>query len=397
MRFVHISAFYYDGWGYQDNLLPEYQHDNGNDVFIISGNARLYNIKDKDAIETIVAKGNAYEINGVKIRKIKYLLNTSNASFLCGGLYKTLCEVQPDAIMHHGLITSTLIVASFYKRKHPKVKLYVDNHADWINCSHNKYWNKLYTKGYQRLVVKMTMKYVDMYFGVTPLRCEYLHKVHGIPENKISLLPIGCDTKRAQAIKYDRIEERKKIGIPEDAFVVVTGGKMDKSKGTLELIEVCKELRKEVPCLYLLMFGKADDDVLCEAQQHPFIITKGWCDRQETLTLLSISDVACWPKLHTTLIEDSIACGTPLIVKSSGNVRHFDKEGVGVFLQTGEKEELEAAVKTMITSKKEFDDHAAIAKKTFSYVSIADALSKGDYNRFKFYLDKSEVKRVSFP
>lgn len=382
MRFVHISAFYYDGWGYQDNLLPEYQCDNGDDVFVISGNARLNNIKDKDAIEAIVAKGNAYELDGVKIRKIKYLLNTSNASFLCSGLYKTLCEIQPDAIMHHGLITSTMVVALWYKRKHPEVKLYVDNHADWINRSPNKYWNIFYTNGFQKLIIRLSRKFVNQYYGVTPLRCDYLHQVYGIPTDKISLLPIGCDTKMAQLIQVDKRQERKKMSIPEDAFVVVTGGKMDKSKGTLELIEACAELRKEIPNLHLLMFGKADDDVLNAAYQQPFIKRKDWCDRSETFTILKIADVACWPKLHTTLIEDSIACGIPLIVKSSGNVRHFAKVEVGVFLQMGDKDELIAAIKKIITSKNKYDKHANEAKRMFSYVSVADALSKGDYGRF---------------
>ena len=275
-----------------------------------------------------------------------------------------------------------MVVASWYKRKHPEVKLYFDNHADWINRSPNKYWNKLYTDGFQKLVVKLSGKYVDRYYGVTPLRCDYLHQVYGIPKDKISLLPIGCDTKRAQAIEVDKHEERIKMGIPEDAFVVVTGGKMDKSKGTLELIEACKGLRTEIPNLHLLLFGKADNEVLNAAYQQPFVIRKGWCDRRETLTLLKISDVACWPKLHTTLIEDSIACGVPLIVKSSGNVRHFAKEKAGVFLQTGDKDELIVAIKKMITSKKEYDEHAAKAKRAFSYVSIAEALSKGDYGRF---------------
>ena len=37
MRVVHIQAGgFYDGWTYQENLLPKWQHKNGHDVTVIT-------------------------------------------------------------------------------------------------------------------------------------------------------------------------------------------------------------------------------------------------------------------------------------------------------------------------------------------------------------------------
>lgn len=383
MKCIHITFHYFDGWGYQENLLPDYQKAQGDDIVVVSGNDHLRYAQNKELEDAIKSKGNNYFFNGIKIRKIRYYINTSNTSFICSGLNAILEEEKPDMIFHHGLTPPTLTIAFLYVMRNPSTKLYVDNHADWINQSKNKIWNLLYSRLYLRILSKIWNIKVDRYLGVTPLRCKYLHKVYGIPYKKIAFLPIGCDTKKVNVIgtKYDL---RVKFNIPVDAFVISSGGKMDRSKGTIDLIRACHKLNIQSFNIILILFGKSDDEVDKEVEGMPFIRKYGWCDRETTLSLLKLSDACCWPLLHTTLIEDSVACGIPLIIKSSGNVSHFENEGNGVFMKEGNESELIDAICYLKNNITILKNKAEIAKEKFSYKSIAKVLLDGNIDKYKY-------------
>ena len=102
----------------------------------------------------------------------------------------------------------------------------------------------------------------------------------------------------------------------------------------------------------------------------------GWCDRTTTLSILTMSDVACWPWLHTTLIEDSVACGTPLVVKMSDNVSHFAREEAGVFMRVGDKNELKKALVEVKSNHALYCNNALNARDKFSYSNLIKLLEQ---------------------
>ena len=374
MKIVHISQNYIEGWGYQENLLPLYQKRAGHDVVVISDYSHLKYIQNRELANQIAQKGMEYEYDRIKIYKIKTVLSTSSTSFFCKGLYRILEQECPDMIFHHNVNTSTLPVAARYKRRHPHVKLYADNHADWINESKNKLWHKVF---YDTLIpwqVRRLGDSVDYYIGVSPLRCQYLEKVFKVPEDKIRFLPIGCDTNGTSQVIGNRKQLRKQYQLDQDAFVVVSGGKLDRLKGTLSLIDACEIVKSKMANLYLVLFGKIDEDVKKATQGREWVRVEGWCDRIKTLSLLKMADVACWPLLHTTLIEDSVASGIPLVVKMSDNVSHFAKAQTGVFLEKGDTDELVGALIEVKTNASFYQDNAIKASEKYSYATLAGHL-----------------------
>ncbi len=383
MKIVHITESYIEGWGYQENLLPLYQKRAGHDVVVISDNAHLKYVQNRELAEQIAAKGTEYEYDGIKIYKIKTILNTSSTSFACKGLYKILEKEQPDMIFHHNVNVSTLTVAARYKSLHPKVRLYVDNHADWINESKNRLWHWFF---YDTLIpwqVRHLGDNVNYYIGVSPLRCQYLHDVFKVTENKVRFLPIGCDTIGAEQVTESREQLRLQYKIEDDAFVVVSGGKLDRSKGTLSLIKACENLKAKMANLRMVLFGKIDEEVTHVAKSKDWITLEGWCDRMKTLSLLKMADVACWPWLHTTLIEDSVASGTPLVVKMSDNVCHFAKEQAGVFMEKGQMSELVKSIIDAKTNIATYRENASKARQKYSYATLIKRLEDEsfiDYN-----------------
>ena len=376
MKIVNVTHHYTDGWGYQDNLLPKYQKLAGDNVVVITDTCHFPVSMSQEDIDEILKKGDEYTFDGIRIRKMKCSLNTTNSSFFCKGLYRLLKEEKPDIIFHHGIDSSSLIVSTIYRIFHPKTSLFVDSHADFINQSKNKIWLLCNDSIWLPFIGFLVSPFVKKFFGVSPLRCDYLHKRYRIRKKKIELLPLGGDTELVDSITESREELRKKYNIPEDDFIIVSGGKMGKNKGTLELIEAFEELKKKISNIRLLLFGKSDDAVKQKLTQSNDIISIGWCDRLETLSLLKLSDVAVWPLLHTSLIEDAISCGTPLIVKESGNTSHYIEYDNGIYLKTGNKEELKDAIETIkeegfYINKKH---NAEKMKDAFSYHAIAEKI-----------------------
>jgi len=382
MKIVHITSNYIDGWGYQENLLPLYQKRAGYDVVVISDNDHLKYAQNPSLAKEIIAKGSEYVLDGIKIYKIKTFLATSSYSFFCKGLYDILVKESPDIIFHHDINISTLTAAVRYKRCHTAVKLYVDSHVDWINDTNNRIWHWFYYDFLIPIKVKSIGDEVDYYIGVTPLRCMYLKKVFRVPQSKIRFLPIGCDVESTYKVTASRKDLREKYGLASDAFVVISGGKIDKSKGTLELIAACEELRRRGWGINLVLFGKIDTEVSNVIINLDWVKALGWCDRTTTLSLLKMSDVACWPWLHTTLIEDSVAVGTPLIVKLSDNVSHFAREKAGVFMNTGDKNEIVYALEDLKVNAESYRKNVLKAREMYSYTNLVQLLKEETFCEF---------------
>lgn len=380
MKIIHIAVNYLDGLGYQENLLPLYQKNAGDDVIVVSSRQKVSKSFLEPACRVdILNKGREYYLDGIKIYRIDTYLNISSTAFICFGLGDILEKESPDVIFHHNVGLATLSVASNYKKRHPNVKLYVDNHADWINESKNRIWHLFYYDFLMPLHLKYHGDNVDYFIGVSPLRCQYLNQVYRVPQNRIRFLPIGCDTEKVKQVNESKAELRVKHTIPQESFVVVSGGKIDRKKGTLTLIEACKELQKENPNLFLVLFGKIDEEISTEVMKHKWIKMFGWCDRIKTISLLRMADVACWPWLHTTLIEDSVAAGTPLVVKMSDNVSHFAREEAGVFMKNGNKDELMAAMMEVKENKDIYQSNVFKARQRYGYANLVRLLESEDF------------------
>ncbi|MDO4800667.1 MAG: glycosyltransferase [Prevotellaceae bacterium] len=318
LKILHVclSGQYIDGWGYQENLLPHYLSKQGTENIVITSANHFPSYLPARKIEEIKAKGVDYLFDGVRIIRIPTKNPTDSLTF-APSLYKTICDVAPDVIFHHDVVFSTLETVRHYAKEH-SVILFVDNHADELNMSHNAIWRYVYHKIANRFACHRILPFVKTFYGVSPGRCNFLKKYYSIPSDKISLLPIGADDELAEQIP-SKDELRKKYGFNMKDRIVVSGGKMGKDKGTDVLISVTEI----IPCKLVLFGSFSDDETKEKANQSPHTRFFGWCDRVRTLELLRLADVACWPIHHTTLIEDAVSVETPLLVRQTGNTIHL--------------------------------------------------------------------------
>lgn len=378
MKIVHvcISAPYIDGWGYQENLLPKYLQNEGIENYVLASACSFPRYITPDIVLAIINKGVSYEIDGVKITRIK-TTRISSSFIITRDFYKQLNAIHPDVIIHHNFNITTLPLSAKYSRIN-HIPLLVDNHADTINMTKNKLWSFVYYKMMIRLTTYLHRKQISKAYGVTKARCDFIHDYYGLNKNKIDFLPIGADVELAKEIETKE-SLKKHYGFGNDEFIVVSGGKMGIEKGTDKLIKAVGEVRNQYPCLRLVLFGSyEDEETRIQAENSKYTIFYGWCDRIKTLELLKIADVACWPLHHTTLIEDAVSVCTPLLIRKTGTTEHLIR-GNGLWIDD-KKSPIEDCLLHFLTlteaQKAEIIMSCKKMNNTISYRAIAKKLIK---------------------
>ena len=328
-------------------------------------------------IAEIQSKGKSYKIGNTTIIRIPTKAYTSNC-LSSRGLYKTLEDIAPNAILHHNINPTTMIIASRYASKY-QIPILCDSHVDEINVSKNKLWFIAYYKVLVRLATLFCRNNITKFYGVTPSRCDFIEKYYKVPKDKIALLPIGADTESSNKIEIkERLRAKYAYNISD--FIIISGGKMGQYKGTNNLIEAVDSIRKKYETLNvkLILFGSFEDNFTKEiAEGKDFIDIYGWCDRKKSLELLKLSDIACWPIHHTTLIEDAISVNTPIVTRKTRTTCHLI-DGNGFWLNNGDTYEIELSLEKLLSKTssqmKELKEACDKKKEVISYLTIAKTI-----------------------
>jgi len=80
---------------------------------------------------------------------------------------------------------------------------------------------------------------VSRYLPTLPSRADFMLQVYGLDRAKMELLPFGVDDTITEGLDRDAVRRtvRADLGIPDDALVLVTGGKLDLRKNIHVLID----------------------------------------------------------------------------------------------------------------------------------------------------------------
>lgn len=366
MKIVHVHQYYNDGLGYQENILPKYQAKLGNEVILITSNLSNGFNNDKRTKEL-----GEYKDDNFKVRRINIKGEFRGRFVVFENLYEQLNELKPDYIFHHSVTSPSLGVVCKYKKDNPSVFLATDNHADLNISGKNKFWKLLYYNIIWKNYIKKYDKYIDIYFGVTPNRCLFLNEELGVSTSKIRLLPIGADTDKIN-IKRTKKEIFKKYNIDEDNFIIVHGGKMTSEKQVDKLLKAFSYI--EDKNVTFILFGRIEDDGIKKSiEKDKRIITLGWLNREETLTVLKYSDIGIWNTQHTTLIEDAVSVGLPMILRYYGSTSHLI-DNSGLFLYEGSIREIYDKLNFVIRNRgvlPKLREGAINMSKNISYDNIA--------------------------
>ena len=366
-----------DGFDYQDNNLTKYQKRDGFLVTIITsqwvwgqdGKLKRFEKKDyfnNDGVRVIrlpiIGKQNFYK----KMKRFK-------------GVYTTIEECNPNILFIHGLSCIDIFTATRYLKKHPEVIAYADNHCDFTNSATNWISKQILHKIIWRCCAHAINPYIRKFYGVLPARVDFLVDMYKLPRNKCELLVLGADDDKVEEANKPEIKHsiRKEHGIAPDDFLIVTGGKIDQwKKQTLLLMEAVQNIYNDK--LRLIVFGSVEDSLLehvKELSDGRKIQYIGWIPSEETYHYIAAADLAVFPGRHSTLWEETVALGIPMLCKDHPGTHHVDLGGNVRFLKKDSSDEIQEEIENILNNTKVYNRMKSVATekgmKAFSYREIA--------------------------
>lgn len=367
---VCLCGSYHIGWGYQDNLIAKYQAKNNNKVTVIASNLVYDN--QSENIEKV--KDGVYYDGLVKVIRLKNKLPIFKYLRIYKDLYMVLSQEKPDIIFIHGCQFLSIISVCNYLDKNPGVKCCVDNHADYTNSALTVL-AKLVHKTLWKYTANRINKHASVFYGVLPIRCDFLHEMYGIQRNKIKLLIMGADDEYVEASKKNINITRKKYNISKSDFLIVSGGKIDiYKKDIINLLKAYKKFDNNK--IKLIIFGSLYDELKDEFNNNlGKAMYIGWLNQIEIYDLLCASDLAVYPGRHSVLWEQTVGCGVPTIFKDLPNTYHIDVGGNCIISKDISSKFLYNTILNLIENKNKYNNMKKISEtegiSAFSYRNIA--------------------------
>jgi glycosyltransferase involved in cell wall biosynthesis len=295
------------------------------------------------------------------------------------GLYNLLLQEKPEIIFIHGCQFLDIIKIKKYFRKNKDIRIYIDNHADYINSGTNIISRILLHRILWRYCARVIEPFVKKFYGVTPLRCDYLKNVYKINTAKIELLELGIDDRDFNLLKKDEIRDkiRHEHNLNSNDFIIITGGKIDERKKVHILLRSFIELTNEN--VYLIIFGSISNDmraIIDRLSNSIKVIKVGWINSNRIHEYFAASDLAFFPGTHSVLWEESVGCGLPGVYKFWEGMDHLNLGGNCRFLYTCNEHEILKILKEVTNNPDYYKQMKLIAesegKRKFYYSTIAD-------------------------
>lgn len=376
MKIIHICMTQYsDGWTYQENLLAKYHKLAGNEVTVITSK---YHFKEGKLVED--SRKEFTDVNGVRVVRLEKKTDGLMKKIpVYKGFYDTLCKEEPDIIFSHGCQYKDAARIAKYARKHPNVKLFVDNHADFTNSATNFVSRVVLHKIIWKHYAHKMLPYTEKFWGVLPARVDFLIDVYKLPKEKCDLLVMGADDELVEK-SNDQKEEKKlreKYSIKNTDFLIVTGGKIDKAKIQTELLikAVNKLDRQDVK---LLFFGSIEEKIkerILSLVDNKQVVYAGWITPEESYDYFAIADLVVFPGRHSVFWEQVAGQGKPMICRTWLGTQHVDVGGNVLFLERDDVDEIKTVLKTIMENDSSYRAINKVAcekgREVFSYKRIA--------------------------
>ena len=333
MKVINISPSspYNEGWSYQENILPYYQKKLGNEVMLIISNLEHRNGKqiEVNCTDNITCDG---------FRVIRKKKHSASSIFLRPfvkeiDVYEDLIREKPDFIFYHGMVSSTIFqIVKYKKNVDPSCVIVQDNHMDYnIGFDPTTIKGKMQKILYSS-IYKLTSKYIDKVYGVTPWRAQYAHEVFGVAESKIDVLIMGANDEEIDTAKKEGryLNIRSDLKIPENDFLVVTGGKIDEKKK----IHLLMETINQIDGASLIVFGSIASDIKdsFEKQLSDKVKWVGFIPSEEAYTYFLAADLVVFPGQHSVLWEQACACKVPCVFGKWEGMEHVNNGGNSKFV-----------------------------------------------------------------
>lgn len=375
-----LGNFFQDHFSYQENMLPKFHRRLGYEVEIIAS-PETFDTDGKPALYSGEPDyRNEYDI---PVHRLVYRGPQGVYRILrrYKGLMLALEKAAPDYLFIHGCQFKDMDIVVRYLKAHPSIKVFVDNHADYYNSARNFLSMNILHKIIWKRCAQMILPYTIKFYGVVPLRVDFLRDVYGLPAEKCALLELGADDDAVNAaLKPEvRIERRREYGVGDDDFVIVTGGKIDCNKPqVLTLMKAVNQIGDKH--IKLIVFGSVIDELKAEFEQtlSENVRHIGWRRSEEIYIDFAAADLIAFPGLHSVLWEQAVGMGKPCVFRRIKGFDHIDLGGNCLFFEDDSVDSYAEVIRHAVSGA---DSMRAVAEEKsrsgFSYREIAKRALEG--------------------
>lgn len=194
---------------------------------------------------------------------------------------------------------------------------------------------------------------------------------------KIVFVPgVGIDTDKFSNVIINRDEKRVSLGLPKDAFILLSVGELNENKNHQIVIRALAELKD--PNMHYVIAGKGNQKVLLEKLANDLGVGKQvhlLGHRNDIPELDKMADVYLLPSYREGLnvsVMEAMSSGLPCIVSDIRGNRDMVEEGKGGYLiNPRDFKTIVFAINRVKSSIKEFGSYNARQTEKYSKQSIS--------------------------
>lgn len=256
------------------------------------------------------------------------------------------------------------------------------------------YFNPLVSRFYAMLE-RWTARVTDRIITLTEQEKKDHLSFHIAPPGKFEVIHSGVDLKKFHDVPAAPGPIREELGIPPDAVVVGTVGRLTPIKGHRHLIEAAKLVITARPETRFLLVG--DGELLRELRSlaanlgiGDHVHFAGW--RPDVPEILSTVDIFVFPSLNEGMgkaVVEAMALGKPVIASRIGGIIDIVQDGEnGLLVPPADAESLNGCIRTLMADPEKRRRMGTAGKLASGRYSSDEMIGKIDA-LYRHFLDRA--------
>jgi glycosyltransferase involved in cell wall biosynthesis len=379
-RILHVIDHIYPILGYQETFLAKV-HSRENETMVITSDRyseAIYDANMRLLGKRILGSGLFIE-DGLRIMRLPVRLDIRllNSPWLIG-LENAVTNFEPDVIIAHGLVNLTSIRLAMLKPKLKSSKLIFDDHMTY-NATRGGWTSWLY-KLFKLVFNPFFIKSASAFVAVTDETKEFMHKMYGIPSERIKMIPLGIDKDYFYYDPRERFLIRKKYEIGDDEVVFIYVGKIIPEKGIHLLIDAALQICMRNDRVKFMIIGGNSPSYLARLKQKiegmkmgKKFFFKDAVPNQELYRYYSAADAGVWPLQCSITMLEATACGLPTVISDKCGAQERVAFGNGLLYKESDPNDLARKLVQLLDStlRKQMSQKALAYAATLSWDELA--------------------------
>lgn len=211
------------------------------------------------------------------------------------------------------------------------------------------------------------------------------YRAMGVPEDRVFLMPYAVDNARfAPVADMDRRAIRARLGVMDDAPIILYAAKFSRRKRPADLIRAAALLIRSGSVFHLAMVGSGELDselrALAQSQGVSETGFPGFVNQRELPGVYAASDVFVLPSEDEPwglAVNEAMSAGLPVVVASGvGCAADLVRDGVnGLTFKPGDIEALAACLRPLIAEPQERARMGAASRQIIAGWSFTECLA----------------------